>query len=49
MRKKCVWRVLQIMLRLSKQDRPEIPPVEELPGQPLPGIKDYICLMKVRE
>ena len=39
--------VVQIMLRLSKQERPDIPPLEELPGQPLPGIRDYICLMKV--
>ena len=40
--------VLQIMMRLSKQERPEIPDLEELPGQPLPGISEYISLMKVR-
>ncbi len=39
--------LLQIMLRLQAQDRPEIPPQDRLPGQPLPGIIDYIDLMKV--
>lgn len=38
---------LQIILRLQQQDRPELPPLCELPGQPLPGITDYIKLMKV--
>ncbi|DBA72008.1 TPA: hypothetical protein ACH3X2_010748 [Trebouxia sp. C0005] len=37
----------QIMLRLQAQDRPEIPPLHTLPGQPLPGIADYIKLMQV--
>lgn len=39
--------VLQIMLRLQAQDRPEIPDLDNLPGQPLPGITQYIKLMKV--
>ncbi|KAL0038253.1 hypothetical protein WJX79_010194 [Trebouxia sp. C0005] len=37
----------QIMLVLTQQlDRPEIPPLDTLPGQPLPGIEDYIGLMQ---
>ncbi|DBA83679.1 TPA: hypothetical protein ACH3X1_006228 [Trebouxia sp. C0004] len=36
----------QIMLRLQAQDRPEIPPLHTLPGQPLPGIADYVKLMQ---
>ena len=39
--------MLQIMLRLQAQDRPEIPDLDNLPGQPLPGITQYIKLMKV--
>ena len=39
--------MLQIMLRLQAKDRPEIPELDALPGQPLPGIADYIKLMKV--
>ena len=39
--------MLQIMLRLQAQDRPEIPELDTLPGQPLPGITQYIKLMKV--
>ena len=36
------------MLVLTQQlDRPEIPPLDTLPGQPLPGIEDYIGLMQV--
>jgi len=36
------------MLMLTQQrDRPEIPPLDTLPGQPLPGIDDYIGLMQV--
>jgi hypothetical protein len=35
------------MLRLQAQDRPEIPPLHTLPGQPLPGIADYVKLMQV--
>ena len=35
------------MLLLSKQERPDISPYSELPGQPLPGIRDYIRLMQV--
>ena len=38
---------MQIMLRLAAQDRPAIPDLAALPGQPLPGIKEYIDLMKV--
>ena len=40
--------MLQIMLRLQAQDRPEIPELDTLPGQPLPGITQYIKLMKVQ-
>lgn len=36
------------MIRLNQQDRPEMPPLDTLPGQPLPGITAYIQLMKVR-
>lgn len=36
----------QIMLRLNQQDRPEVPPLDTLPGQPLPGITGYIQLMQ---
>ncbi|DBB01412.1 TPA: hypothetical protein ACH3X1_000077 [Trebouxia sp. C0004] len=37
----------QIMLVLTQQhDRPEVPPLDTLPGQPLPGIDDYIGLMQ---
>ncbi|DBB05340.1 TPA: hypothetical protein ACH3X3_010560 [Trebouxia sp. C0006] len=37
----------QIMLVLTQQrDRPEIPPLDTLPGQPLPDIEDYIGLMQ---
>lgn len=39
--------LLQIMLRLQQKDRPEIPPLHTLPGQPLPGIDDYVKLMTV--
>ena len=39
---------LQIMLVLTQQhDRPDIPSLDTLPGQPLPGIGDYIGLMQV--
>ena len=37
----------QIMLRLSQQERPEVPELDTLPGQPLPGITAYIQLMQV--
>lgn len=37
----------QIMLVLTQQrDRPEIPALNTLPGQPLPGIEDYVGLMQ---
>ena len=39
---------VQIMVELTqKQGRPEIPPLHELPGQPLPGIEGYLHLMRV--
>lgn len=38
---------VQIMLRLNQQDRPDVPPLDTLPGQPLPGVAAYIQLMKV--
>ena len=38
---------VQIMLVLTqKHERPELPPLETLPGQPLPGIEDYLQLMQ---
>ena len=40
--------LLQIMMRLTQQqDRPEIPSLDSLPGQPLPGIGAYLHLMQV--
>lgn len=41
---------VQIMMVLTQQrERPEIPPLDTLPGQPLPGIGEYILLMQVRQ
>ena len=38
---------VQIMLVLTqKHERPELPSLETLPGQPLPGIEDYLQLMQ---
>ena len=40
--------LVQIMVELTqKQGRPELPPLYELPGQPLPGIEGYLHLMRV--
>ena len=39
--------LVQIMMALTQQHaRPELPPLETLPGQPLPGIQDYLQLMQ---
>ncbi len=39
---------VQIMMLLTQQQaRPEIPPLDSLPGQPLPGVEEYIPLMQV--
>ena len=39
---------LQIMLVLTqRRERPEVPDLDTLPGQPLPGIEEYIMLMQV--
>ena len=36
------------MVKLTQHcDRPEIPELEKLPGQPLPSIEVYISLMQV--
>ena len=40
--------VLQIMLVLTQKNaRPDIPPIESLPGQPLPSVDEYLQLMQV--
>ncbi len=39
---------MQIMMLLTQQQaRPDIPPLDTLPGPPLPGIEEYIQLMQV--
>jgi hypothetical protein len=39
---------VQIMVLLTQQQaRPDIPPLDSLPGPPLPGIEEYLQLMQV--
>ena len=39
---------VQIMMLLTQQQaRPDIPPLDTLPGPPLPGIEEYVQLMQV--
>ncbi len=39
---------MQIMMLLTQQQaRPDIPPLDSLPGPPLPGIEEYVQLMQV--
>jgi len=36
-----------MMLLIQQQARPDIPPLDSLPGPPLPGIEQYVQLMQV--
>ena len=39
---------VQIMMLLTQQQaRPDIPPLNSLPGRSLPGIEEYVQLMQV--
>lgn len=38
---------VQIMMLLTQQQRPDIPPLDSLPGPSLPEIEEYVQLMQV--